>query len=376
MIANEGRVRLLITDDAAFVRKLVQTSLEADPRIEIAGVAANGRICITKIPEVHPDVVVLDVEMPEMDGFATLGEIRKLYPTLPVILFSSLTEHGATVTLDALALGASDYVTKPPATIGGLAAAADYIRATLGPKVIALGHRYRRQAIGAPPAPAPQPTTPALLPPPTRGGTVDVLVIGASTGGPNAVQTFLEGLFPRINVPILLVQHMPPVFTRLFAERLGRIPGCKAREAIDGEPIIPGTVLVAPGNQHLEVSGSATAPRVRLTQAPPENSCRPAVDVLFRSAATVWGGNTLGVVLTGMGMDGLRGSEVIRKAGGNVLVQDEATSIVWGMPGSIANSGLADAVLPIGELAPEVLRRLRRVRPGVPVPAGSERRTA
>ncbi len=348
------KIRILVVDDAVVFRRLVSDELARDPALEVAGTAANGRIALARIPQVNPDLVVLDVEMPEMDGLATLRELRKTYPRLPVIMFSALTERGAEATLDALALGATDYFTKP-ANTGSLDASLEVIREQLIPRIKAL---CQKTAAG-PALPAVVRTVPmAPARPIFRTGAVGVVVIGSSTGGPNA----LAEIFPRLPadfpVPIVIVQHMPPMFTRLLAERLTAQSAIRVQEGTSGGVLQPGQAWIAPGDYHMIVVRDGTQVRLLVHQDPPENSCRPAVDVLLRSVAKTYGSETLSVILTGMGQDGLRGCEAVREAGGQVLAQDEATSVVWGMPGYVARAGLADRVLPLNLIADEILRRV------------------
>ncbi len=344
-------IRVLIVDDSAVFRRAVAGELTADPAIEVVGTAANGRIALAKLAHAVPDLVVLDVEMPELDGLATLREIRKTHPKLPVIMFSAVTERGAAATLDALALGATDYFPKPSA--GGLDASLRVIREELIPEIKALC------------------TRPATLPPPPpvggavpAAGRVDVVAVAASTGGPNALADLFDGLPADFPVPVVIAQHMPPMFTRQLAERLSARFALRVEEGRAGGVLTPGHAWVAPGDYHMVVARDAAGVRVALNQDPPEQSCRPAADVTFRSVAKVYGPAALGVVLTGMGQDGLRGCEAIRAAGGRVVVQDEATSVVWGMPGAVARAGLADRVLPLAQIASEVVRRARVGREG------------
>jgi two-component system chemotaxis response regulator CheB len=357
-------IRILVVDDSVVIRKVLCEALGADPSIEVAGSAADGNIALAKIPQVNPDLITLDVEMPGKSGIETLVEIRKLYPKLPVIMFSTLTERGATVTLDALSLGASDYVTKPSNT-GSLEQTRAKIQAELVPKIKELCRKTPGLAQFATPLPkvAPPRRTTTRLGPAAR---VDVLAIGTSTGGPNALAAVLPGLAKEFPVPIVLVQHMPPVFTRLLAERLNKQSKVEIREGEEGQLLKPGLVWIAPGDFHMKVArsdGKATC--LKMSQEPPENSCRPAVDVLFRSVAQAYGPNVLAVVLTGMGSDGVRGSEEIKAAGGQVIVQDEATSVVWGMPGQTAAAGWADGIFPLAEIAGEIERRVQSSRLGL-----------
>lgn len=351
------KIRVLIVDDAVVIRRLVTDCLSTDPEIEVVGAAANGQIALAKIPQTNPDLITLDIEMPTMDGLATLKAIRKIYPTLPVIMFSTLTERGAASTLDALALGASDYVTKP-ANVGSVTEGMSRIRSDLIPKIKGLCHR----AI-TPPAPKvqPKPFTPKTTPGEQAGSSsAEILTIGVSTGGPNALSALMPTLTKPFPVPIVIVQHMPPLFTRMLAERLQAISGFQVKEGIPGAFLRPGEVWIAPGGQHMELEKAPEGVRIRTHEGPPENSCRPAVDVLFRSVAKIFGRETVGVILTGMGADGLRGSEIIREAGGTILAQDEASSVVWGMPGAVTNAGLAHKVLPLSELGAEINRRVSK----------------
>ena len=352
------KAKVLVVDDAMLIRRLVTGVLADDPAIDVVGEAANGRIALQKIAQLNPDLVTLDVEMPELNGLQTLKEIRKTYPRLPVIMFSSVTERGAADTLEALHYGASDYVTKP-ASAAGKDSAQQRIREDLVPKI-----RSLCRVAGLVPAAtvkrdgavrqAPTPFTLRPLGPKIPAG---VVAISLSTGGPAAVAEILSALSPEFPAPIVLVPHMPQVFTKFFADRLNSQTPLTVTEAADGEVMHPGVVYIAPGDFHLTVQRRSNAVVTLLDQSPPENSHRPAADVLFRSVAETYGARALALVLTGMGHDGLRGSEAITLAGGRVLVQDEATSVVWEMPGLVAGAGLADAVLPLGELANELRRR-------------------
>ena len=356
------KIRILIVDDAVVVRRLLSDVLASDPEFQIAGTAANGRIGLARIPQVNPDVVILDVEMPEMDGLETLAEIRKTYPLLPVIMYSTLTQRGAAATLDALALGANDYVTKP-SNVGGATQAIAAIKESLSPKIRTFGAR----AAGLDAMPVKLPTLPvsrAQVRPPLlpRRGRIDVVTIGTSTGGPNALSELVPGLPGDLPVPVVIVQHMPPVFTKLLADRLSSKSKLRVQEGQPGCVLQAGDVWIAPGNFHMTVERDGALVKIGTNQGPPENSCRPAVDVLFRSVAKVYGSGSLGVVMTGMGQDGLRGSEYIRDAGGLILAQDEATSVVWGMPGYVAQAGLAERVLPLDQLGGEIARRVMASR--------------
>lgn len=360
------KTRVLVVDDAVVVRRLVSDALSSAPGIEVVGTAPNGRIALSKIPQVNPDLVTLDVEMPIMDGIETLTAIRKDYPNLPVIMFSTLTERGTAVTMEALLRGANDYVTKP-ANVGGVQEAVVAIRQELVPKIHALCGNVGLAAAAttaaathrwAPPrqASAPKPAARRLRGPAAR---VEVVVIGVSTGGPNALALLLPQLPRDLGVPVVIVQHMPPMFTRLLAERLDNHCPLDVLEARQGTLVIPGRILIAPGDYHLEVRQRGPGVVSVLTKDPPENSCRPAADVLFRTAAKVYGAGCLAVVLTGMGYDGRRGVQHIVEVGGHVLAQDQATSVVWGMPGAVVSDGNADEVLPLARVAERIVARVR-----------------
>jgi two-component system chemotaxis response regulator CheB len=359
------KIRVLVVDDSAVIRRVVTGELSADPEIEVVGAAANGKIALAKMAQVNPDLVILDVEMPDMDGLETLARLRKDYPRLPVIMFSALTEQGAAATLDALALGATDYFTKP-AGRGGLEDSRRVIREELVPAIKALcGANGATSEAGSREA-GPGRAGPASREPATaltrRCGRVEVVAIGVSTGGPNALAEVFRALPAAVPVPILIVQHMPPMFTRLLAQRLTADAKVPVEEATSGVALRPGRAWIAPGGFHMIVVRDGPHVRAILHQEPPENSCRPAADPLFRSVAKVYGASCLAVVLTGMGQDGLRGCETIREAGGQVLVQDEATSVVWGMPGAVARAGLADKVLPLSMVGNEIVRRIGGIR--------------
>jgi two-component system chemotaxis response regulator CheB len=353
-----SKARILIVDDSTVIRRLVSDALSADSAIEVVGTAANGRIAVAKIAQLQPDLVTLDLEMPEMDGLATLAEIRKSHPRLPVIIFSTLTQKGAVATLQALSQGASDYVTKP-AHVGSVMEAIATVRSELIPRIKALTHvAPRPAALIAQPIKAPPIAAGAA-----RAQRPEIIAIGASTGGPNALAELFRQLPPDLPVPIAVVQHMPPLFTRYLAERLDGATSLAVREAAAHDALTKGSAWIAPGDFHMQLGRTSGQAVIRLDQGPPENCCRPSVDVLLRSVARDYGSKALAIILTGMGQDGLRGCEAIRAAGGRVIVQDEATSVVWGMPGTIARAGLADAVLPLSLIGPEIVRLVGQRRP-------------
>ncbi|RKG99027.1 protein-glutamate methylesterase/protein-glutamine glutaminase [Corallococcus carmarthensis] len=344
-------IRVLVVDDAAVVRRQVSLLLGADPGLEVVATAPNGRIALAKVAQFQPDVVLLDLEMPELDGLETLKLLRQRDPELPVVMFSALTERAGMLTLEALALGARDYVTKPTSA-GGLNITVEAVRDELVRKLKALNVRTPSATA------APFPVTRAPQPRPQTPARVEAIVIGASTGGPGALVRVVSSLPADLPVPVLIVQHMPPLFTRLLAERLQGVSALTVREAVTGSAVQAGSVWVAPGDFHLAVCRDATGVRLLTHQGPTENACRPAVDLLFRSAAEVYGAGVLAVVLTGMGQDGLRGCRRVNEAGGQVVVQDQASSVIGSMPGAVEQAGLADAVMPLDAVAPELVRRV------------------
>lgn len=361
-------IRILIVDDSAVIRRVLCDGLSSDPALEIVGTAANGHIALAKIPQVSPDLVTLDVEMPAMNGLETLVALRKLYPRLPVIMFSTLTERGAATTLDALALGASDYATKPSNT-GSLDATLAQIREQLIPKIKALCPS--RLGVQAPPPPAP-PLGPVRVEPSRELARVEIVAIGTSTGGPNALAQLIPAIPADFPVPIVIVQHMPPLFTRFLAARLNERSAINVQECKPGQILKAGEAWIAPGDYHMTVERCGTAVRLSTNQGPPENSCRPAVDPLFRSVAKTYGANVLAVVLTGMGSDGVIGAQHIRERGGQVFVQDEASCVVWGMPGQVTAAGLADATYPLDSMAQAIIKRVAAKRPSWPEAALSK----
>lgn len=363
-----SRIRVLVVDDSVVIRRLVTDALTSDPDIEVVGVAANGQIALAKVETLAPDAVTMDIEMPVMNGIEAVRALRAAGQRMPIIMFSTLTERGAVATLDALSAGADDYVTKPTDT-RSLTESLGRVRDQLLPRIKALVDRRRGPSRPAAPAPAgartgaghgpasPQgrPREVVLRPAPARR-RVRAVVLGSSTGGPEALSTVLGGLAAPLPVPALVVQHMPPVFTRQLAARLDRVGPSTVVEAEDGTELRPGVVHVAPGDRHLVLERTGATARVRLDDGPPVNYCRPSVDVLFRSAVRALGGDLLGVVLTGMGADGRDGAGAVADAGGTVVVQDESSSVVWGMPGAVATAGHAHRVVPLTDIAPTVAR--------------------
>lgn len=355
-------IRVLVVDDSVVIRRLVTDLLQDDPDIEVVGTAVNGRAALHKVESLQPDLITMDIEMPEMNGIEAVRALRAAGCTAPIVMFSTLTEQGAVATLDALSAGATDYVAKP-ANVGSVHRSMELVRESLIPRIKTLVPRtFLRPSVIAPAPRTASSPRPALA---KRSGTETyrLLVVGSSTGGPEALHTLFTAL-PLLPVPIAVVQHMPPVFTRQFAARLDRSSAWKVTEAEHDQLLGPGQVAIAPGDHHLEVVSTSRGFVAKLHQGPQENYCRPAVDVLFRSAAASAGAGVLGVVLTGMGSDGERGADVITQRGGSVLAQDQATSVVWGMPGAVTNAGLAEMVLPLPQIVPELVRRL--ARPGRP----------
>jgi two-component system chemotaxis response regulator CheB len=357
------RIRVLVVDDSVVIRRLVTVALEQDPLLEVVGAASNGAIGLQRIPQLNPDVVTLDIEMPDMDGLEMLRRMRREYPNLRVIMFSTLTERGAAKTLEALTLGADDYVTKV-SNEGSLDRSMARLRDDLIPKIKQFFRIQPERRSVARPQPAvgrPEPNG-ARAKHGVLGARVrpKVLVIGVSTGGPTALGKILPELPSTFPLPILVVQHMPALFTRFLAERLNSTCKLRVAEATQGVQVKPGKILIAPGDFHMRVTSNGEGVSICLDQSERQNSCRPAVDALFASAGEVYGGAAIAVILTGMGQDGLRGVEILKARGASILAQDEASSVVWGMPGAIVTAGLADRVLTLSDVVPEILRMAGR----------------
>jgi len=353
------RIRVMVVDDSVVIRRLVTLALEQDPMLEMVGTASNGSIGLQRIPQFNPDVITLDIEMPDMDGLEMLRRVRRNYPHMRVIMFSTLTERGAATTLEALSLGADDYVAKV-SNEGSLDLSMARLRDEMIPKIkqfFRMGPQS--QAVHRPefrphlPAPSGPRITPVL---PSMKLRPKVVTIGVSTGGPAALGAILPMLPADFPLPILVVQHMPPLFTRLLAERLNSTCKLAVEEATEGCLVVPGKILIAPGDFHMKLTAVGEHVQVCLDQSERLNSCRPAVDALFLSTAEVYGGAVLAVILTGMGQDGLRGVEILKAQGASILAQDEASSVVWGMPGAVVSAGLADRVLPLDQVVPQILR--------------------
>ncbi|MDA7878323.1 chemotaxis-specific protein-glutamate methyltransferase CheB [bacterium] len=357
-IGEEATIRVLIVDDSVVVRGIVSKLLQEDEELTVVNTAADGVIALAKLKQCQADVILLDIEMPRMNGLEMLKELRKQRDRTPVVMFSSLTQRGASATIEALMLGAKDYVMKPggaymaDAQAGKLA-----IMEELIPKV--------KQAAAKPRViPPVKVKTPPLSAPKkfAQRNKIDAVVIGVSTGGPQALAKLIPKLGGDFPVPVIIVQHMPAAFTKHLSDRLTTDCGFNVAEAVHGQKLEASTFLVAPGGVHLGLKRFASTVMVALNDRPPVNACKPSADILFETAATAYSGNLLGVVLTGMGCDGTAGSNAIKHAGGNVIVQDEETSVVWGMPGSVVREGIADKVVPIDELASEILNRAWKYR--------------
>ena len=354
------KLRVLIVDESVVIRRSLALAFSREPDFEMVGSAPSGRVALMKIPILRPDLIALDVEMPETDGVGTLAAIRKAYPQILVIILSVPTERGATATLDALALGALDYVTKPETGARG-DDKLQILAHELISKIRACSSRVSKDD-------SPQPSDGIWITrtvPTAASGSAkrtDVVAIGVSTGGPNALMEVLPEFPANFPVPILIVQHMPPMFTRLLAERLAVHCKIRVSEGRSGQQLCPGAAWIAPGDFHMTVEREGNAVNIVTRRNEPENSCRPAVDVLFRSVAQVYRSHVLAVVMTGMGQDGLRGCQQIHASGGQVIVQDEASAIVWGMPSFVVKAGIADRIVPLPELASEILNRVRRYR--------------
>ena len=356
------KIRILIVDDSVVIRRFITNALAQEPSFEVVGSAANGILALQKAAELKPDVITLDIEMPEMDGLATIRKLREMACGAYVIMCSTLTSRGASATIDALMMGANDYVTKP-SNSGPMDSALVMLRDVLIPKIKQFFLEKRRHAPPLRPLPPLSPSAspravlvPAFLARQER----KVLAIGVSTGGPTALMEILP-MFPvTFPLPIVIVQHMPPLFTKLLAERLRAQSSLDVVEATTGMVLKPGRAVIAPGDFHMRLRRGTNEVSIALDQAPRENSCRPAVDVLFRSAAEVYSGGVIGVILTGMGQDGLRGVEQLKQKGAYIIAQDQSTSVVWGMPGAIVDAGLADSIVALRSIVPEILRQVAR----------------
>jgi two-component system, chemotaxis family, protein-glutamate methylesterase/glutaminase len=357
----------MVVDDSVVIRGLISRWIASEPDMVVAASLRTGLDAVNQIERIDPDVAVLDIEMPELDGISALPLLLAKKRNLIIIMASTLTRRNAEISFKALSLGASDYIPKPESTRE--ATAAETFHHDLIQKIRSLGAKIRRSApapvspplapsLDRSPRPAPAPVAqPQLLRRAFSMQAPRALLIGSSTGGPQALMSLVAEIGAVIDrFPVLITQHMPPTFTTILAEHLARASHRPAHEAVDGEIVKPGTIYLAPGGRHMRVVRHGAEAAIALDDGPPVNFCKPAVDPLFTSAIDVWQGGVLAVVLTGMGSDGMRGGKEIVAAGGSVIAQDEATSVVWGMPGAAANAGICAAVLPLNQIAPKLVR--------------------
>jgi two-component system, chemotaxis family, protein-glutamate methylesterase/glutaminase len=359
-LTRSEKLRVAVVDDSAVVRTMLAKWIAAESDLEFVAAFASGVEAVANVPRLAPDVLILDITMPDLDGLAALPLLLERQPDLVVIMASTLTHHNAEISLRALEQGAADYLPKPG---GPDSPSVEVFHRDLIEKVRTLGLAHRPRSVASAPSLAPDNVRVRLharsQPFVLRGFSPivpRVLAIGASTGGPQTLTALIANLGALIDhVPVLVTQHMPPTFTTVFADFLARASGRPAREARDGEPVVAGRIYVAPGARHMTVRRDGGRPLIAIDDGPPVNFCKPAVDPLFSSAAQVWGPAALGLVLTGMGSDGLAGATDIVRAGGNIIGQDEATSVVWGMPGGVAHAGLCSAVLPLEAIAPRLI---------------------
>ncbi|MBE0529607.1 MAG: chemotaxis response regulator protein-glutamate methylesterase [Rhodospirillales bacterium] len=355
----------MLVDDSAVVRGLITRMIEAEPDIDVVASVGNGQLAVSGLARADADVVILDIEMPVMDGLTALPKLLEIDPDVKVIIASTLSLHNAEISIRALQAGAADYVPKPSAA-RDISGASDF-RRELIEKIRSLGGARRRARAGRPIRRA-APQTIAKLPPKpivlraASTMSVDVLAIGSSTGGPQALLSLLKGIGPNLRVPTFITQHMPATFTAVLADHIARTTGLACAEAKDGEVVTPGRTYLAAGNFHMVVERKGVRQVVRLDSGPPENYCRPSVNPMLRSLAHVYGGRVLTAILTGMGSDGLIGGRAVAAAGGTVIAQDEATSVVWGMPGAVATDGICSAVLPLSQIAPFVTKMIGGTR--------------
>ena len=348
--------RVIICDDSVVIRGAIARILESDPDIQVVAKVSNGQMAIEEVRRTKADVMILDIEMPVLDGITALPLLLKADPGLRIVMASTLTTRGAEIAMRALRLGAADYVPKP-SSIGS--ARDETFRSEIIQKVKGLA-RLRHHRTPALAKPVPAGSTPAFLTRPGRGQAAKLLAIGSSTGGPQALFTLFQALGRSVKVPIILTQHMPATFTPILADHIQKLGVMPCAEAQDGETLLCDRIYLAPGDKHLIVeAGPAGKLRARLSMEPRENFCRPSVDPMLRSAAAACSGRVLATILTGMGQDGLAGTRGVIDAGGVAVAQDEATSVVWGMPGAVARAGLCHAVLPLEKIAPKLLELLR-----------------
>jgi len=370
--AGKNPYRVMVVDDSAVVRGLISRMLEEDPNIEVVASVGNGQLAVNALDKYDVELVILDIEMPVMDGLTALPKLIEKDKNLKVIMASTLTLRNAEISMKALELGACDYVPKPTSS-REMTGGQNIFKRDLVEKTKTFG-RIRRQSGDASPRPGISPRSkmaaPRVKPIDIRPGEVklrqpglvvpELLAVGSSTGGPQALFGYFKALKGRINVPVVVTQHMPATFTTILAEHITRMSGWEAKEATDGMALEKGLIIVAPGDYHMEIVDKGGKKVVSLNQNPPENFCRPAVDPMLRSVARLYGGRALVTILTGMGSDGLEGSKVIVEKGGTVIAQDEESSVVWGMPGAVATAGLCSMVKPVNELANYTVRLMTK----------------
>lgn len=368
-VPQEQQARVMVVDDSSVVRGIITRALEATPGVKVVASVSDGALAIKMLSSVACDIIVLDIEMPQMDGMVALPQLLAIDPGVKIIMVSGLTRRNAEISLRALSLGAADYVPKPSSGLG----TADEFRAELVAKVLAHAARAQRGRSVQPVMPVAAPVTQAARvagvapfgPIVLRKAPVErpsIIAIGSSTGGPQALSDVLKSLGHGVTQPIVITQHMPPTFTAILAEHMNRYAGRPAAEAKDGETVLGGRIYVAPGGLHMLFEASGTRTIIRLSDGPLENSCRPAVDPMLRSLSTIYQKRLLTVILTGMGYDGLKGCKVAVEAGGTLLAQDQASSVVWGMPGSVVQAGICNAVLPLAEVG-QAIGRVARGEP-------------
>ncbi len=368
----------MVVDDSAVIRGFITRMLDSDPSVTIVSSVGNGQMAIDVLSRHEIDVIIMDIEMPVMDGLTALPKLLEIDPEVRIVMASTLTVRNADTSMRALELGAADYIPKPTST-REMNAGEDFRRELLE-KVRVHGGRLKRGLRRGPPGDSPRPIEvrqpivtsvpaapsrpPAIYPPgpiqlrPLNPVRPNILAIGSSTGGPPALFATLKEIKPSINMPVVITQHMPPTFTAILAQHIAKNSGWPSSEGKDGEPLENGHIYVAPGNFHMLFDQKGGRTVIRLTQDPPENFCRPAVDPMLRSLVKIYGGRILTVILTGMGADGLKGGREVVEAGGTIFAQDEASSVVWGMPGAVATAGICSAVLPLNEIGPRVMAYL------------------
>lgn len=368
-------LNVLVVDDAILFRRVMTDVLQSLPNVTVVGSAANGKLALQRVIDLKPDLLTLDMEMPEMDGLAVLDGLQKTKNPPAVIVVSALTRKGGQLTLSALQKGAFDFITKPESL--SAEKSREMIRSELAPRIRALANRLEvRTILGTRPARPPE--KPAITQPVSKSATdtlagiagrmnrlttqrkPELLLIGVSTGGPNALNTILPRIPKDIGVPILIVQHMPPIFTQSLAESLAAKCAVDVKEAAHGETVLPNTVYIAPGGRHMRLGpGPESSRLIHITDDPPENNCKPAVDYLFRSVATHFPGQGMAVILTGMGNDGTMGLRLLKRHGCFVIAQDEDSCVVYGMPKAAADAGMVDVVLPLDAIASRIVMAIR-----------------